>query len=127
MAAAFYCIAAEITVFCMPLFTMLYGLVPVIAVIAMLKGTNRKMRLSVTIIFLIAAIYCWFVNDIMEPMDFRIRDSVVNTPALWNNSYLFYWITTYLCSVAWTACVPSTVLLLAFHLYRFSSQMHKNK
>ena len=120
MAATVYFFAVVLMVFCEPLFVLLYGLVPVITVLVMLRNTNMKVKLVAAIVFFVAAIYCWFVNDILDPLEFSTRDSVINTPSLWSNSYLFYWLSSYLCDLAWTAGVPSAALLLVYHLYRLS-------
>ena len=118
MAATVYFFAVGLMVFCEPLFVLLYGLVPIITVLVMLKKTNRWVKLLVAFIFLIAAIYCGFVNDILDPLEFSTRDSVINTPSLWFDSYQFYWLSSYLCDLGWTAGVPSAALLLIYHLYR---------
>lgn len=120
MAATVYFFAVVLMVFCEPLFVLQYGLVPIITVLVMLKKTDWWVKLMVAIVFLIAAIYCWFVNDILDPLEFSTRDSVINTPSLWIDSYQFYWLSSYLCDLVWTAGVPSAALLLVYHLYRLS-------
>ena len=121
MAATVYFFALVLMVFCEPLFVLLYGLVPIITVLVMLRNTNRWVKLLMVIVFLIAAIYCWFVNDILDPLEFSTRDSVINTPSLWFDCYQFYWLSFYLCDLAWTAGVPSAALLLIYHLYKLFS------
>lgn len=45
----------------------------------------------VALIFLTIGVYYVFNNDIVGPMEFRIRDRPIDTPAQWHHCYRFFW------------------------------------
>lgn len=106
-----------ITIFYQPLFVVLFGLVPIMAVLAMLKGKPRKMWLVVAMIFLVSAVYYLFNNDIAGPMQFRMTDRPIDTPAQWGNNWRLYWLGVCASTVAWIGGVISIVVLFLYRLY----------
>ena len=106
-----------ITIFYQPLFVTLFGLVPIMAVLAMLKGKPRKMWLVVAMIFLVSAVYYLFDNDIAGPMQFRMVDRPIDTPSQWGNNWRLYWLGVYVSTVAWIDVIISIVVLFLYHLY----------
>ena len=115
--ACLYIVLLISTIFYQPLFVVLFGLVPIMAVLAMLKGKPRKMWLVVAMIFLLSAVYYLFDNDIAGPMQFKISDRPINTPAQWGNNWRLYWLGIYTSTVAWIGGVISIVVLFLYRLY----------
>lgn len=115
--ACLYYVMLIITIFYQPLFVVLFGLVPIMAVLAMLKGKPRKMWLVVAMIFLVSAVYYLFNNDIAGPMQFRMTDRPIDTPAQWGNNWRLYWLGVCASTVAWIGGVISIVVLFLYRLY----------
>ena len=115
--ACLYYVMLIITIFYQPLFVALFGLVPIMAVLAMLKGKPRKMWLVVAMIVLVSAVYYLFDNDIAGPMQFRMSDRPIDTPSQWGNNWRLYWLGVYASTVAWIGGVISIVVLFLYRLY----------
>ena len=115
--ACLYYVMLIITIFYQPLFVILFGLVPIMAVLSMLKGKPRKMWLVVAMIYLVSAVYYLFDNDIAGPMQFRMSDRPIDTPSQWGNNWRFYWFGVYASTVAWIGGVISIVVLFLYRLY----------
>lgn len=106
-----------LSIFYQPAYVTLFGLVPIMAVLAMLKGKPIKMWLVVLLIFLASAVYYLFNNDIAGPMQFRIADRPIDIPSQWGNNWRLYWFGTYVSAVAWIGGVISIVVILLYHLF----------
>ena len=115
--ACLYYVMLIITIFYQPLFVALFGLVPIMAVLAMLKVKPRKMWLVVAMIFLGSAAYYLFDNDIAGPMQFRMSDRPIDTPSQWGNNWRLYWLGVYASTVAWIGGIISIVVLFMYRLY----------
>ena len=115
--ACLYYVMLIITIFYQPLFVILFGLVPIMAVLSMLKSKPRKMWLVVAMIYLVSAVYYLFDNDIAGPMQFRMSDRPIDTPSQWGNNWRFYWLGVYASTVAWIGGVISIVVLFLYRLY----------
>ena len=78
-------------IFWQPVFCLMSSLMPMTAVILMLRRKPLWMWGVVALIFLTIGVYYVFNNDIVGPTEFRIRDRPIDTPAQWHHCYRFFW------------------------------------
>jgi hypothetical protein len=105
------------SVFYQPVYLLLFGLAPIMAVLAMLKGKPRLMWIVVALIFLGSAVYYLFNNNIVGPREFAITDRPIDTPSQWGNNYRLYWFGIYASTVAWIGGIISIIVLFMYYLY----------
>ena len=92
MVASVYLYAMFVfAIFGQPIFCLMSSLMPLTAVGLMLRGKPFWMWGVIALIFLIIGVYYVFHNDIIGPMEFRIRDRPIDTPAQWHHCYRFFW------------------------------------
>ena len=78
-------------IFWQPVFCLMSSLMPMTAVILMLRGTPLWLWGVVALIFLTIGVYYVFHNDIKGPMEFMISDRPIDVPAQWHHCYRFFW------------------------------------
>ena len=67
------------------------SLMPMTAVILMLRRKPLWVWGVVALIFLTIGVYYVFHNDIKGPMEFMICDRPIDVPAQWHHCYRFFW------------------------------------
>lgn len=77
--------------FWQPVFCLMSSLLPMTAVILMLRRKPLWMWGVVALIFLTIGVYYVFHNDIKGPMEFMICDRPIDVPAQWYHCYRFFW------------------------------------
>ena len=107
-----------LSIFYQPGYVTLLGLVPVMAVLSMLKDKPIQIWLLVLVIYLLSAVYYLFINNIAGPMQFHITDRPFDTPSQWGNNWRLYWLGVYASTVAWIGGVISIVVMLLYYLYK---------
>lgn len=107
-----------LSIFYQPGYVTLFGLVPVMAVLSMLKDKPIQIWLVVLLIYLLSAVYYLFINNIAGPMQFHITDRPFDTPSQWGNNWRLYWLGVYASTVAWIGGVISIVVMLLYYLYK---------
>lgn len=118
IAGCLYFYMLILSIFYQPGYVILFGLVPVMAILSMLKGKPIQIWLVVLLIFILSAVYYLFNNNIAGPMQFRITDRPIDTPSQWGNNWRLYWFGIYASTVAWIGGVISIVVMLLYHLYK---------
>ena len=118
IAACLYICAMYLFSFYQPGRVLLSALLPVMAVLAMLKGKSKWVWGIVALIFLIVGVYCLFNNDIIGPMTFRICDRPIDVPAQWGYNYRLFWSFALLQMVAHLAGFLSIMVMLGYSLYK---------
>lgn len=109
--------------FWQPAFCLMSSLMPITAVILMLRRKPLWVWGVVALIFLTIGVYYVFNNNIVGPMDFRIRDRPIDTPAQWYHCYRFYWCGVVAETVSQFAGFVSIIVIAVYILYRkFTSQ-----
>lgn len=78
-------------IFWQPVFCLMSSLMPMTAVILMLRRKPLWMWGVVALIFLTIGVYYVFHNDIKGPMEFMICDRPIDVPAQWHHCYRFFW------------------------------------
>ncbi len=61
--------------------------------------------------------YTLFYNDILGPMGFMIRDSIIDIPAQFYHSWRLYWVVCYLYEMFWRWGIPSVIILLGYTIW----------
>ena len=117
IAGCLYFYMLILSIFYQPGYVLLFGLVPVMAILSMLKGKPIQIWLVVLLIFLLSAVYYLFNNNIAGPMQFLITDRPIDTPSQWGNNWRLYWFGIYTSTVAWIGGVISIVFMLLYNLY----------
>jgi hypothetical protein len=97
---------------------LLSSLLPIMTVLALLKGKPKWMWGIVALIFLIVGVYCLLNNNIIGPMAFRICDRPVDIPAQWGHNYRLFWSFALLQMVAHLAGILSIMVMFGYSLYK---------
>lgn len=118
IATSFYIIVMFLCMLYQPGRMLLVSLLPIMAVLALLKGKPKWMWGIVVLIFLIVGVYCLFNNDIIGPMEFRICDRPIDIPAQWGHNYRLFWSFALLQMVAHLAGILSIMVMLGYSLYK---------
>ena len=103
--------------FWQPVFCLMSSLMPMTAVILMLRRKPLWVWGIVALIFLTIGVYFVFHNDIKGPMEFMISDRPIDTPAQWYHCYRFFWAGFVVETVTNMAGFVSVLLLSAYTLY----------
>ena len=118
IAASFYIIVMFLLMLYQPGRMLLSSLLPIMAVLALLKGKPKWMWGIVALIFLIIGVYLLFNNDIIGPMTFRICDRPIDIPAQWGHNYRLFWSFALLQMVAHLAGILSIMVMAGYSLYK---------
>ena len=110
-----------------PVFCLMSSVLSLSAVGVMLKGKPWWTWIVVTSIFLIIGVFYVFNNDIVGPMEFRIRDMPINTPAQWYYCYRFFWTGFVIEMVTYIAGFVSIIFLSSYTLGKKAIELYKNK
>ena len=110
-----------------PVFCLMSSVLSLSAVGVMLKGKPWWTWIVVTSIFLIIGVFYVFNNDIVGPMEFRIRDMPINTPAQWYYCYRFFWTGFVIEMVTYIAGFVSIIILSSYTLGKKAIELYKNK
>ena len=118
IAACLYICAMFLCFFYQPGWVLLSALLPIMAVLAMLKGKPLWMWSLVAIIFLAMGVFSLFYNDINGPMTFMICDRPIDVPAQWGNCYRLFWSAVLFNMVASRAGNLSILVMSGYLLYK---------
>lgn len=118
IAACLYICAMFLCLFYQPGRVLLSALLPIMAVLAMLKGKPLWMWSLVALIFLAIAFFSLFYNDIIGPMTFMICDRPIDVPAQWGHCYRLFWSALLFNIVAYRAGILSILVLSGISLYK---------
>lgn len=103
--------------FWQPVFCLMSSLMPITAVVLMLRGKPLWTWGVVGLIFLTIGVLYVFHNDIIGPIEFRIRDRPIDTPAQWYHCYRFFWAGSVVETVSQFAGLASLLFLLAYKYF----------
>lgn len=118
IAACLYICAMFLCLFYQPGSVLLSALLPIMAVLAMLKGKPLWMWGLVALIFLAMGVFSLFYNDIIGPMTFMICDRPIDVPAQWGHCYRLFWSALLFNIVAYRAGILSILVLSGISLYK---------
>lgn len=118
IAACLYICAMFLCIFYQPGSVFLSALLPIMAVLAMLKGKSLWMWCLVALIFLAMGVFSLFYNDIVGPMTFMICDRPIDVPAQWGNCYRLFWSAVLFNMVASRAGNLSILVMGGYLLYK---------
>ena len=118
IAACLYLCALFLSIFYQPSSVLLSALLPVMAVLAMLKGKPLWMWGLVGLIFLAIGVFSLFYNNIIGPMTFMICDRPFDVPAQWGHCYRLFWSAALFKMVAYRAGILSILVMGGFLLYK---------
>lgn len=104
--------------FWQPAFCLMSSLMPITAVILMLRRKPLWVWGVVALIFLTIGVYYVFNNDIVGPMEFRIRDRPIDTPAQWHHCYRFFWTGIVVETVSQFAGIVSVIVISVYALFQ---------
>jgi hypothetical protein len=111
IAACLYLYALFLSIFYQPGSVLLSALLPIMAVLAMLKGRPLWMWGLVGLIFMTIGVFSLFYNDIIGPMAFMIRDRPFDVPAQWGHCYRLFWSAALFKMVAYRAGILSILVM----------------
>ena len=100
--------------FWQPVFCLMSSLMPITAVVLMLRGKPLWTWGVVALIFLTIGVYYVFHNDIKGPTEFMISDRPIDTPAQWYHCYRFFWTGIVVETVSKIAGLASLLFILAY-------------
>ena len=118
IAACLYICAMFLCIFYQPGCVLLSALLPIMAVLAMLKGKPLWMWCLVALIFLVMGVFSLFYNDIVGPMTFMICDRPFDVPAQWGHCYRLFWSAVLFKIVASRAGLLSILFMGGYLLYK---------
>ena len=118
IAACLYICAMFLCIFYQPGSVFLSALLPIMAVLAMLKGKSLWMWCLVALIFLAMGVFSLFYNDIVGPMTFMICDRPFDVPAQWGHCYRLFWSAVLFKIVASRAGILSILFMGGYLLYK---------
>lgn len=118
IAACLYICVMFLCVFYQPGSVLLSSLLPIMAVLAMLKGKPLWMWSLVALIFLGIGVFSLFYNDIIGPMTFMICDRPIDVPAQWGHCYRLFWSASLFKMVASRAGNLSILVMSGYLLYK---------
>lgn len=104
--------------FWQPAFCLMSILMPITAVILMLRRKPLWVWGVVALIFLTIGVYYVFNNDIVGPTEFRIRDRPIDTPAQWHHCYRFFWTGIVVETVSQFAGIVSVIVISVYALFQ---------
>ena len=117
VACLYFCVMF-LCIFYQPGWVLLSALLPIMAVLAMLKGKPLWMWSLVAMIFLAMGVFSLFYNDIIGPMTFMICDRPIDVPAQWGNCYRLFWSAVLFNMVASRAGNLSILVMSGYLLYK---------
>ena len=118
IAACLYICVLFLSIFYQPGSVLLSALLPIMAVLAMLKGKPLWMWGLVGLIFLATGVFSLFYNNIIGPMAFMICDRPFDVPAQWGHCYRLFWSAALFKMVAYRAGILSILVMGGFLLYK---------
>lgn len=125
IASIYYFMMFVSAIFMQPLFCLMSSILSLTTVGVMLKGKPLWMWGVVTTIFLSIGVFYVFNNDIVGPMEFRIRDMPIDTPAQWYYCYRFFWTGIVIETVTYIAGIVSVLLLSLYSLGGMAIKLFK--
>jgi hypothetical protein len=125
IASIYYFMMFVSAIFMQPLFCLMSSVLSLATVGVMLKGKPLWMWGIVTTIFLSIGVFYVFNNDIVGPMEFRIRDMPIDTPAQWYYCYRFFWTGIVIETVSYIAGIVSVLLLSLYSLGEMAIKLFK--
>lgn len=127
IACLYFDVMVMSALFFQPLHFLMMCVVTTSAVLLLLKGKPKWLWGVVAFIYLGLGVYYLFNNDIVGPMEFMIRDRLVDVPAQWNHCYRFFWSGVLMGMITSTASFCSIIIIAGYVLYKKGFLLHNVK